>query len=379
MSYQGTYEDYKVKQARYDKALAWEPVDTVPCLYMANAFAPRHMGMSIHEFCTNPDKAGEVSLASMQAIGDFDGVNIMQSGYITMLLSGIWLSKVAVPGIDLPASELWQVKENEIVGTDAYDFIVEKGWEAFVEGTIPKVVDMDMWGKHWAWMEKNFAGVADTYRNIGYMVANGALGTIPFEPLCGARSMSKFFMDLYRMPDKVKAAMDVAAPIMTAQTIGAAQMSGVSGVWVGGWRTASAMIAPDIWDKLVWPYFRDMALALIEQDITPVFHWDQNWNRDLERLLELPAKKCVLNPDGMTDIRLAHKILKDHTAIMGDVPSQLFAAGEPEDVRNYVRDLVRDVGPEGLILCPGCDAPINTKVDNMQAFLDSSREFGRGA
>jgi uroporphyrinogen-III decarboxylase len=180
------------------------------------------------------------------------------------------------------------------------------------------------------------------------------------------------------MPDKVKAAMDVVAPVMTKQAIEAVKLSGVNGVWVGGWRTASAMIAPDIWNKLVWPYFRDVAMALIDEGITPVFHWDQNWDRDLERIKELPAKKCVLGLDGMTDFRLASKILKGHTALLGDVPAPLFATGTTEEVRTYVHDLVRDVGPVGLILASGCDAPMNTKPDNMKAFLDASREFGQG-
>ena len=63
-------------------------------------------------------------------------------------------------------------------------------------------------------------------------------------------------------------------------------------------------------------------------------------------------------------------------AIMGDVPAALFAAGTPDDVYEYVRDLVRDVGPTGLLLCPGCDAPFNTRPENMEAFVAASREYG---
>ncbi|MCB2189644.1 MAG: methyltransferase [Deltaproteobacteria bacterium] len=376
MSYQGSYADYLVKQARFERAVAHQPVDRVPCLYMAPAFAPRHMGMTQHKYCTDADAAIEVTLDSMRTLGDFDGINMMPSGLHPMHLTSLWLSKVLIPGIDLPENNLWQVRELEVMEPADYDFIVEQGWEAFVQKILPQVADMEMWQRHVAWLDQHFPGIAGRFHQAGYLVASAGLGTVPFEPMCGARSMSKFFLDLYRMPDRVKAAMDVAAPVITAAAIGAAKASGVAGVWLGGWRTASAMLAPEIWDKLVWPYFRSMAEALIAEGITPVFHWDQNWTRDLARLLEMPAKKCVLNPDGMTDVRQAKKLLRDHTAIMGDVPSPLFATGSPADVRKYVRDLVRDLGPEGLILCPGCDAPINTKVENMEAFLEASREFG---
>jgi uroporphyrinogen-III decarboxylase len=112
------------------------------------------------------------------------------------------------------------------------------------------------------------------------------------------------------------------------------------------------------------------------QGLISVLHLDHDWNRDLARLLELPARSCVLNPDGMIDVRKAREILGDHMAIMGDVPATLFAAGTPDDIHAYVRDLVRDVGPTGLILCPGCDAPINTKPENMEAFVAAAHEFG---
>ncbi len=62
-------------------------------------------------------------------------------------------------------------------------------------------------------------------------------------------------------------------------------------------------------------------------------------------------------------------------AIMGDVPSSLLATGTPDEVHSYVRELVRDVGPTGLILCPGCDAPLNSKPENLQAFVDAGSAF----
>jgi hypothetical protein len=34
-------------------------------------------------------------------------------------------------------------------------------------------------------------------------------------------------------------------------------------------------------------------------------------------------------------------------------------------------------GNTGLILCPGCDAPINTKPENMEMFVASAREYGK--
>ena len=181
--------------------------------------------------------------------------------------------------------------------------------------------------------------------------------------------MAKFYADLYRIPDKVQAAMDVVLPDIITQSLNGARLGGTIGIWVGGWRSASALVAPKLWNRFVWPYFVKIVNAVVEAGLTPVLHLDQDWTRDLARLRELPAKKCILNPDGMTNMKTFKELLGDHMAMMGDVPASMFATGTPEDIHKYVRDLVNLFGSRGLILCPGCDAPINTRPENMEAFI----------
>lgn len=367
---------YQERLERIKKAVRLEPVDQVPNIFIGVGFAPRYMGMPLSKFCTDEEAAVSVTLDAMDRLGDIDGINGAVVGRIHLGLSTLWLSHVNIPGRELPEDVLWQVEEKEVMTVDDYDFIIENGWDAFFMQYLPKVVDMQEFGQMVAWVEANTPQAYDRFRDRGYALVSGGITTIPFEYFCGGRSMTQFFLDLYRIPDKVKAAMDVVLPSAIEQGIGGAKASGALGVWVGGWRAASALVAPKLWDEFVFPYYLEIANALVENDIVPIFHWDQDWTRDLERLLEMPAKKCILNPDGMTDIRKAKEILGDHMAIMGDVPASMFAAGTPEDVYDYVRDLVRDVGPEGLLLCPGCDAPVNTKPENMEAFLAAGRQYG---
>ena len=63
----------------------------------------------------------------------------------------------------------------------------------------------------------------------------------------------------------------------------------------------------------------------------------------------------------------ALRAVADGTAF--GVSTSLLSEGSPDEVYAYVRKLVRDVGPTGLILCPGCDAPLNSKPEDMQAFV----------
>ncbi len=364
--------------ARIKKTINLEPVDRIPVVYMGTAFSPRYMGMSIAEFCADPEAALQATLDAMDKIGGWDGCNLSGGGRITPMLTTMWLSRIAVPGKDLPPESLWQVMEAEVVTTDDYDTILEKGWNAFLMSYLPRVIDPREVVDVGNWMYANGQRVWQLYQQKGYVIVSDApvILSIPFEYLCGGRSMPKFFFDLYRTPDKVQAVMDVMMAELLAQVEAAPPMHGIGGSWIGGWRAASSLVAPKLWDRFVWPYILKLAEAEIAKGITPVLHWDQDWSRDLERLKELPARKCILNPDGMTDMVQFKKLVGDRMAMMGDVPASLLAAGTPDDVRAYVRDRIALFEGKGLILCPGCDAPINAKPENMKALVEAAYEYG---
>jgi uroporphyrinogen-III decarboxylase len=370
---------YQERLARIKKVINLEPVDRIPVVYMGAAFAPRYMGMSMAKYCADPEASLNVTLAAMDKLGGFDGINAAIAGRLTSILPTLWLSRVAVPGRDLPPDSLYQVREAEVMTPADYDVIINKGWQAFMESYLPKVADLVELGEAQSWLIANMPRVIALYREHGYVAITANPVTTPFEYFCGGRSMAKFFVDLYRMPDKVQAAMDVVLPDVIAQGLSGARMAGTMGIWVGGWRTASALIAPKLWNRFVWPYFVKIVNAVLDAGLIPVLHLDQDWTRDLARLRELPAKKCIMNPDGMTDMKKFKELVGDRMAMMGDVPSSMFAAGTPDDIYNYVRTLVRLFDSKGLILCPGCDAPINTKPENMEAFIAASHKYGKVA
>ncbi len=364
---------YRERAERIRRAIALEPVDRLPVIFMGTAFAPRYVGMSIARFCADPEARVEATLAAMERLGDLDGINAAPAGRITPALTRMWLSRVAVPGRDLPEDSLWQVDEAEVMTVADYDAIVARGWPAFVKGYLPRVIDPAELDANRAWIKANLAGVLGRFREAGFVPLCCGATTIPFEYLCGARSMQEFFVDLHRRPEAVRAAMDVMQPTLIADGIAAARASGIPAVWVGGWRSASSLLSPRLWNAFVFPYLHEMVTALAREGIVSVLHFDQDWTRDLARLRELPERACVLNLDGMTDIRRAKALVGDHMALMGDVPPALLSAGTPGEVERYVRDLARDCGPTGLLLCAGCDTPIDALPENVEAFVATAR------
>lgn len=248
----------------------------MPVVFEGMAFAPRYLGMSIANFCADPEAPVYTALDTMDKIGGFDGINHAVSGKTTVLVSAAWLSHVNVPGRELPPDSLWQIQEKEVMTTDDYDYIINKGFRAFVDRYLPRVVDIIEFKEASDWVKNNAGRCIQQIRDRGYVPINASSSAPPYESFCGGRSMAKFLTDLYRIPDKVQAAMDVAIPDITESAVRGAQSAGVSAVWIGGWRTASSMVSPKIMERFVWPYVLKIVDALLSASLIPVFHWDQN-------------------------------------------------------------------------------------------------------
>ncbi len=370
---------YQEKFERIRKAICLEPVDRVPVIYMGNAFAPRFMGMSIAQFCSDLDAASQVQLQTLDRIGGFDGQQMANAGG-GLILTTLWLSHVRLPGKELPDDALWQIAEAEVMTHADYDTIIEKGWPDFFMNYLPRVVDMAEFGAQMGWTAQNGARLKKMYDDAGYVTLVDAplMVNIPYEYFCGGRSMQQFIFDLHRIPDKVEAAIQVVhqANLASIKSLPPCPENSIGGSWIGGWRTASALVSPKIFNRFIWPYIVETANAMIEKGYIPIFHWDQDWTRDVGRLVEFPAKKCILNPDGMTDTRKFKELVGDRMAMLGDVPASLLAAGNPEQVHQYVKDLVELFEGRGLLICPGCDAPINTKPENMIAMVEATYKYG---
>jgi hypothetical protein len=123
--------------------------------------------------------------------GHFDGINMLPAGRISAALSGMWLSRVAIPGRDLPEDSLWQVDEAEVMRVDDYDAIIEQGWSSFLRSYMPRVIDVAELDANRSWLGANLETVVQRFRERGYVPVSCGATTIPFECLCGGRSMQE--------------------------------------------------------------------------------------------------------------------------------------------------------------------------------------------
>ena len=354
------------RQTRILKAIALENPNRTPVVLEYAGFAAKVTNTPLPEFLGSLSKSVDVMIEAFHIVGDGDGIDY--GVYSPYVLAYGWMSKVKVPGVELPDDAMYQVAEAELMKTEDYDRILHQGWPDFYRLFMRERVLNDVSPERLP-SAQPFMDVRAAWAAQGIPVLSGGTVSLPFELLCGARSLNSFFVDLMTMPDKIQEVMDTMMPHLVGHTCKKAKTEGYPAVWIGGWRSASNMISPPLWERFVWPYFEKAVDEVVNSGLIALLHLDSDWTRDLAFFRSLPKAKCILATDGQTDLFKAKEILSGTMCLMGDVPATMLAFDTPDEVYEYSTKLIRELGPEGFILHSGCDIPMDAKLPNVQAMV----------
>lgn len=349
---------------RLKKTLALEKTDRTPIILMADAFCAKHMGVKLSEMCKGVKASNRIMLESTKELGDIDGVNgAFAAGPIFPL---IFMARVKLPGRELPDDMLWQLDESEMMTVEDYDTIINKGWNSFMPDYLINRLKIDLGG-----IGADLANVPEAVKNFedaGYYVYSPIVTITINEYLSGGRSMAKFMRDIYKMPDKVEAVLEVIQKESMEALRQQIRAAKPTVVFVSPARGASEFYSPKLWERFVWKYIKETADMVIEEGAVCDIHCDSNWERDLDYFKAFPKGKVVFESDGTTDIYKIKEKLGGTMCIKGDVQAGKLVLGTPDEIYNYCTKLIKDMGT-GFILSNGCSLPPNAKVENVKAMI----------
>lgn len=139
------------------------------------------------------------------------------------------------------------------------------------------------------------------------------------------------------------------------------------------------MMSPALFGEFVLPRLTRMVEAIHEEGGLVIKHSDGNLYPIIEAIASSGAD--ALNPIepavGM-DLATAKRLVGDRMAIMGNVDcGQLLPSGTPDQVREAVRQCIRDAAPGGgYILSSSNSIHSGVKPANWKAMIEAGREFG---
>lgn len=364
---------FEERWERIKAAIALEPVDKAPVISGSAAYNATACNVPLAEYISDMELNCTCNLKGTQMAGDIDGVqSTLMSPYV---LPGMWLSQVAVPGVDLSDNELWQIREQELITQDDYHTILEVGFEEWSQKFI-----VEKLGNPNEKLKDFFAYApiaAKRFREAEIPCIKSGNMCSPFEMLCGGRSMEAFLMDdLLEEPELLDEVFAVIHKYnMEKFTKQFESDRKPFGIWVGGWRGTPSTLNPAMFEHFSWKYFRDMVDLCINYGVVPIMHLDSCWDLGLKYFTDIPKGKGILALDGKTSMKLAKEIVGENLCIMGDVPAEMLAFSKPEKVYDYVTNLLNIMGPVGYMVCSGCDVPFNARLENVQMMAKARDDF----
>jgi hypothetical protein len=248
--------------------------------------------------------------------------------------------------------------------------------EALARPDVEKAVEtLKKAAREWAEWRPKMAEFSKEIEELGFPVG-GIGGGAPFDVFSDSlRGMRGAMLDMYERPEQLLKGCEQ----QLEKSLGRIKMMPPPGenprATLYLHRGADGFMSLKQFERFYWPGLKGVILALVDKGYTPCVFFEGSYTQRLEYLLELPRGKVVAHLDS-TDIYKAKEILKDHMCIRGNVPATLLHAGTVQEVKDYCKKLIDDIGKDGgLIVCPR-SSPEKSKPENLKAMIDFTKEYG---
>jgi len=365
---------------RLAAVVALQKPDRVLVAPLLDHYAATYSGYTNAEIMFDGRKRIAAVIKTATELGPWDMTFLADTANATLLQMGVPIP-IKLPGRDLPANATHQFHETEFLTPDDYALLQRKGMIRFMmdvmarlkpewkglRGFVPLTKTMLEYRCHAKMVKSRGMEVAVGFVHPGVLYEWFSLG----------RGMTAMSTDTFKRRDAILAAGKVWAKGMADLAILASRFVGVPRVFIGQSRASPEFISRRNFETLVLPDLEYTVNRLVAAGITPIIHSDTNWTKFFEVFLRFPARKCILELDGRSDIFKAKEILGDHMCIMGDVPATLLATGTRDEVLAYCRRLIETVGKGGgFILSSGCSLPNNAKGENVRALYEAVEKWG---
>ena len=370
-------------EERLRKTIRFEKVDKILSGPSIMQFAATYAGITQKEFIDDPEKADAAYDRTFVEMGGWDiGRPVISR---TSGPPGFAMF-TARPGRELSESSVVQFVEHEVMLPEDYDFVIDNGYNSLIKrlnerlNPNPPASNQSPEEKRQA-EEREAARVkreSEKWQARGVVSLMNGLGSIPpFDIFSIHRSVSKFPMDVRRMPDKVKAAIKACMPDIISNARKSLETSSIKRIGTASSRSSATFISNKQFEEFVLPTWLEFVWGMADAGADIVFHCDCDWTRFLPYFKEFPAKRCLLQLDGASDIFKARQVLGDHMALHGDVPAPLLTLGSPDEVYAYCKRLIDVIGKEGggFVLSSGCSTPDNSKIENVRAMVRAGNEL----
>ena len=406
-------QEHKAREKRIQDAIALRQPDRVPIMIFDDYFSLSLGGVSPGDAFYDPERAAHTFLEQVQQF-NWDSVSLF-GGFPGEASEILGLKTWKWGGYNLKDSQEFQFVETEYMLADEYDEFLKDPGDFVLRKMMPRMsTALEPMGKlpplllmsdcnspldlaslagepdfremlerliqAGEELNKYYATLDwlnDALIEKGYPMKVGAMAHAPFDWISDYfRGLRGTMMDMYYQPDKLKAAINLITPLMIEYSIESTKKMGGSNVGIPLHRGADPFMSNEQFAEFYWPSLMELIMAIIDAGLNPSPYWEGEYTSRLEFLAELPPKK-ILGHFEIVDKVKAKEIIGDVMCFWGNVPGQMLIAGTPEQVKEYVRDLIELFGDNGGIIVDGAiGIPKEAKYENVVAMTEAVFEYG---
>ncbi len=210
----------------------------------------------------------------------------------------------------------------------------------------------------------------------GYPASRGAMAKAPFDTIGDTlRGTKGVIMDMRRCPEKLLQAIDVVTQFTIDQTLESINKSKGFQVMFPLHKGADGWMSDKQFQTFYWPSLRKVINALIDEGVLVYLFAEGSYETRLDVVNEFP-KGAVAWLFDKTDMGKAKKALGDRCCIAGNVPTSLIVTGNPQQVKEYCRQLIETCAPGGGYILSGGAMVDAGEAANVRAMLDAALEYG---
>lgn len=328
--------------------LTGQPIDRVVTVPLVLNHAARVAGMTVREHARDGRKMGQAHVAAFR---------LYRQDMITIFTDTAVLAEAMGTRLYYPEDDAARVETPVVATPDDLD----------------KVLDPDPWGDNG--MRTYLEAIQHCVSEVGDEVFVGCCFAAPFTTVAGLRGTEVLARDLRRNPALAQALLDRALQTGLKFIRACGEAGGVP-VIVDPVATGS-VLSPAMFRQFALPGLQAQVQAIHALGLPAVVHVCGKTHLLLEALAETGGE--VLSLD-LVDLAEAKTRVGDRVCLMGNVqPAQMLLEGTPEQIEQSCIECLRAAGdsPRGYILASGCEVPLHTPIENVQAMMAAANKWGR--
>ena len=379
------------KLIRIKSAIDLEPHDRVPVIATGDFWPVGYSKKyTMQQAFYSIDILGECYKEVFQEFNDWDACNTTLYS-LGPMLDATGSRRYNIPGRDISPRAEFQHPDLTLMSAEEYPKLIEDPLKFQIEEIIPRLckrissTDITLRTKALAkatlffgqWMEKQRSYSALWRDRYGIPpIFQGTAIYMPIDWIAdNLRGFQQGLMDIKERPDEVQAACEALAPFILHVGLSSAPAGGDYPLLFNP-QHVSPFISPKDYEKIYWPTFKKIVDQVVERGYRVWILFENNQAQHLERLQDLPKRKIVAHIEN-TDLTKVKKYLGGRFCIAGGMNPRVLVRGTPQEIQDQTRSVLKLFEDEpGFIMACSTGIPINTKPENLHAWLDTIKKYG---